>query len=509
MFERLESIYKDISVIEENIKNPKETWSFYTHYKVSYKMIEDILVDFTKKEIKNKFFLEPSNGCGIYTFSLIEYLLHKWFDKKELEDFMNNNLLISELQEDKVLEFEAILRSHYWEYDFNIRKNIGSTLELTIDKAKELLWRDDFVWFDFIIWNPPYGFSDLIAKKNLEKKYKKLPSDIYGLFFIHCYDLLVDWGILSLITPRSFFWIKTFSWLRDILLSDIKEVYICANNIFYNPYNKLCPNIETTITVIEKKANINTYTLKNISLEETIIKGELDKSFCKMFGGVVLWNEFYDNPNKEIIANIFERKKFVMSDIMDSAMWIKTADNNKFISKKKTKKTKKYYKWSSKYSQSFTSEVEWYLDLDFLKQNKLKNTSIPQEKFLTLNKKRIGIPEIGHKWRSCAFIYEDAYVSNSIWIYQKKEGVNNQWLYVLTGLLNSTYYQEISQFYSSWFRIEKHDIDKLPIFFTEEDDIFSEIFNEVNNFYQQGKDKQETIKNIDKTIKHFLINKKE
>lgn len=188
-------------------------------------------------------------------------------------------------------------------------------------------------------------------------------------------------------------------------------------------------------------------------------------------------------------------------------MWIKTADNKRFIIEKDAKNSYPFYKGTTQSRQEYYPwKQEWYLNLFELKENKLKNTAIPQEKFLELSKIRIWVPEIWHNWQTCAFLYKDSYVSNSIWIYELKEWINEKWLLVLLWLLNSNIYKKLSSCYSSWFRIEKHDIDNLPIPIKEWSKLFDEIYNLVKKFIDSKSENENDIDKLNNNI-DFLLRK--
>lgn len=512
----LKDIYKDISDFELNkLKNRKETGSYYTHYAVAYHMIENLLKKKSIKELKKMYYLEPCNGCWIYTFSFIEYLLNRWLDKEAISNILSNNYLVCELQEEVIDKFKLLLQKYYIDNGFNIDTKIrsGSSLTLTLEEVSNI-FEDKINWFDIIFWNPPYWFNDKEAKKNIWEK--DLPNDIYWLFYIHFKKILNEKWKMSFITPKSFFWIKTFKKVRESIIWKITSIEFCDNNIFYNPYNKTSPWIETVIVNIDNQIsthsdfNIYKTSFKNdkTCLENKVERVLLQKN-SKTDCYLLWWIIISDLTRQEIkkITSIKKREVYKVSDLFYSAMWIKTADNKRFIIEKDAKNSYPFYKGTTQSRQEYYPwKQEWYLNLFELKENKLKNTAIPQEKFLELSKIRIWVPEIWHNWQTCAFLYKDSYVSNSIWIYELKEWINEKWLLVLLWLLNSNIYKKLSSCYSSWFRIEKHDIDNLPIPIKEWSKLFDEIYNLVKKFIDSKSENENDIDKLNNNI-DFLLRK--
>lgn len=507
MTERLKKIYYEISLFEkEELTKAKETGSFYTNYSVAYKIVGETLKWKTQEEILKWYFLEPANGCGIFVFALIEYLEESGLSKSEIEDIVNKRLVVVEIQCDIIVKFLELLRKYYLnDYDFSLGVFNASALELTRENIQGFLNAPEFKWFDFIFGNPPYGINDKVAKKRMEKEYGNLPNDIYGLFYIHCYSLLSEKWRLGFITPRSFYGIKTFQAVRNVILWDIISIINCPVSIFKNPISGISPSIETAIAVVEKNTEWKNYSLSKMESDFNVIDfWVVDRSDCVLFWNVVIWSEEIV-WNIWLLRNLVNKRTYNVSDLFDSAMWIKTADNKKFVSThKETPSHYPFIKGTSKYNQSFTTETEGYLSLGELLENKKPNTAIPQDKFLSLWVRRLGVPEIGHNGIVQAFIYADQYPSNSIWIYQVKKNAWEDWLFVLLWLLNSRIYRLFSQLYTSWFRIEKHSIDNFPICIYQDEKVFSDILYEVKRILSWKISVEEWCKNIDGFIEPFL-----
>ena len=86
--------------------------------------------------------------------------------------------------------------------------------------------------FDIVIGNPPYVSTKEITnnEKNLYKFAFGFSDDTYNLFFFKGYDLLNSRGVLTYITPKTFWTTQTKRNLRNLLLSQkINYIFDTAN----------------------------------------------------------------------------------------------------------------------------------------------------------------------------------------------------------------------------------------------------------------------------------------
>ena len=454
---------------KEELKGREEKAAFYTNKEVCDFMIHSLLNNKTKNEILKMKILEPSNWLWIFIFSLFDFLKKQGFDKELLIDFFINNIYTVEIDEEDNKKFLDLVSEYFNCQDKDF-----------LDKIKKHNYNWSFFdyeekWFDLIIGNPPYWLSmkkeKILLSKKLElgKKLSGLSNDSYGLFFLKAHSLLKEHWQISFITPNSFLNNKTFLPLRDMLLQDIETITLCPFNIFDNPFNWLKAWIKTAITTIKKNSKkdyieiIDNQKLKYkkdfvfqidnpIQIKKIDIKSILLKPISIFLS------------DKKILDILKNKKLKRVSDFFESTMWIKTANNRKFILEEKVNNDYlPFYKGTSKETQKYKSTPCWYLNLDFLKSNKSKNTNIPQDRFLNLKVKKIAIPEIWHEGKICAFDYTEWYVSSSIWIFLLKKEDKKFDIDYFLNIFNSELYEKISMVYSNWLRLEKSQIDILPI----------------------------------------------
>jgi len=466
--DKYERLYIYSSIYEkEYLKNNKDKAAFYTNLDVAYSMVKLAFKDYEKEEYTNLKILDPAVWSGIFIFALIKFL------EKDLKLTMN--------------KIEGILNKNVFSWDLDVQ-----TLDFFLFLLKNVLninykntKKEDFFLtknkYDIILWNPPYWLSLKEIKEDLSKNLNLNPSEIsndsYGLFYIKAFSLLKENWTIVFITPWSFLNIKQHYGLRKYIIDDIDTIILLPKNIFKNRITNIQPWIEAVICKIKKnntnkKLKIINNKLENqdwdisifnvdVSSKDNIL--EIKKRDIKNIYHLPL--SFY--LTQDLIDILTNKKLLKVKDFFDSTMWIKTANNKKFISSKKTNEFKdKFIKWTSKEPQSMSFSIYDYIDIEDLKKDRPKNSNIPQEQFLDKWVYKIWIPEIWHKWIITAFKYKEEYVSNSVWIYiPKKEFYSEKFINQSLKIFNSKLYKDLTKIYSNNIRLEKHIIDNLPYIF--------------------------------------------
>lgn len=446
------------------LKDNKKKAAFYTNLDIAYEMVKLSLENINIKDIKSKKIIDPCVWSWIFIVALIKYLdIDLQMNSIDRNNFIKENVFTLDID---------IETSNFYLFLIDILFDIKDFKNHKIQS-----FFDETNKYDIIIWNPPYWLSLNTEKLKLINKHKKLKSlrseisnDSYWLFYIHAFFLLKkEWNI-TFITPWSFLNTKQHYWLRKLIINDLNTIVLLHKDSFKNKITKLQPWIETVICKILKKEN-NTFSIidnRNILYDNEKnfeINKENKKEFLKNDISKIYHIPISYDLNNELIDILTNKKYKLVKDYFYSAMGIKTTDNNKFTSSKKTDKFKdKFIKGTSKEKQEYICNIYDYIDIDSLIKNRPKNSNIPNNKFMDSKIYKIGIPEIWHKWIITAFKYKDEYVSNSIWIYILKEDIYNiDLLDNFVKLFNSKLYKDISKIYSNNIRLEKHVIDNLPV----------------------------------------------
>jgi adenine-specific DNA-methyltransferase len=153
--------------------------------------------------------------------------------------------------------------------------------------------------FDLIVGNPPYF---VIPKQEIDKSYYKYFNgrpNIYIIFIIKSFELLIEGGILAFVLPTNFLNCIYYNPLRKYLADyNILDISV-RNERFLETSQEVC------IFIIQKSAKINdNFVLNkfNITLfktQEDIVKIKklmvntttLSQLGCQLNIGTVVWNE--------------------------------------------------------------------------------------------------------------------------------------------------------------------------------------------------------------------------
>ena len=271
----------DLSALDKGdiIKNPndKDSIDYGNNFKTSHQQplfnktqkeqIQQLISDyFTLTEDKNlkrkeiNDLIEEKIRAKIYKEKLevrgsIDYFFDKYnlTSEEDLEDKLQKGILTS-----KGTEYKAYIANKRRLSELNIIENELISFQTKIERPY-FLWHTYFKdvfdkgGFDIVIGNPPYvstkGVSEDI-KSFLEVDFG-FADDLYNHFFFKGNDILKDKGVLTFITPKTFWTTQTKRNLRDLLLSQHLEYIFDTANPFESAM------VDTCITSFSKIASKN------------------------------------------------------------------------------------------------------------------------------------------------------------------------------------------------------------------------------------------------------------
>jgi len=80
--------------------------------------------------------------------------------------------------------------------------------------------------YDVVLMNPPYGDMPAKTKEYLRKHYPKTHFDYYAAFIEQAIDLVEDGGYVGALTGRTFMFLRSYQWVRRILLKKVAPLQL-------------------------------------------------------------------------------------------------------------------------------------------------------------------------------------------------------------------------------------------------------------------------------------------
>ncbi|WPC13215.1 BREX-1 system adenine-specific DNA-methyltransferase PglX [Riemerella anatipestifer] len=223
--------------------------------------------------------------------------------------------------------------------------------------------------FDVVVGNPPY-----ISTKGVSAEFKKLLENQYGFaddtynhFFFKGNDLLKKGGILSYITPKTFWTTQTKRNLRDLVLSQtVKYIFDTANpfeaamvDTCITSFSKLSPK-ENTIKFLDGSKDLKApdiysiYQSIYIETQNSVIfkPTEYNLKIYDLYGKKVkdLYEKWWDkiSTSKNISKNERELQVYreslkpgdvaLLGCLTEGGQGLATANNGKYIAVRKSSK---------------------------------------------------------------------------------------------------------------------------------------------------------------------------
>jgi len=412
-----------------NVDNYREAVMTYrnAHSKDEKRSMEQLI-----SKIKNDFETEVSNSDKRFL------KLNKL--KGELLSLTNQSSLfeLTKTQKDewnkKVSKLSEEIRKHETEIE-EIKNNkiYENAFEWRFEFPEVLNNEGDFVGFDVVIGNPPYGdqFS-LDAKSYIKKKYKsyQYKFDSYIYFIEQGIEILSNNGYIEFITPILWMTLDNCSSIRSILINenDLKRIFIHGEDVFEEA-------VVNTCSFLTKKAD----PLDKLSLIKNGSEMKVEKS---------TWINSMDNkietrlnPAKKLIIDKIQKLSIPLSEYGEIIQGITPYDSYKGQSKElienrsyhaNYKKDGTYGKWLEGKNVSrylITWDNTWLSYGDWL--------AAPREKRF-FNGERILFREIPGKDRriQASLTNEEYYYGHSISPFKPKDENISKTKYIL-GIVNS------------------------------------------------------------------------
>ena len=146
------------------------------------------------------------------------------------------------------------------------RRFFMNSLEWRMEFPQVLGSDGSFVGFDVVIGNPPY-ISTKGVNSETSKEFMRIygfSDDTYNHFFFRGHELLKEGGVLSYITPKTFWTTQTKRNLRDLLLSEqLNYIFDTAN-----PFEAAM--VDTCITSFTKLPFVEGHSLQFLDGSEDI-----------------------------------------------------------------------------------------------------------------------------------------------------------------------------------------------------------------------------------------------
>ncbi len=323
----------------------------------------------------------------------------------------------------------------------------------------------DFIGFDIVIGNPPYGDQFSLEEKSyIKKKYKsyQYKFDSYIYFIEQSLKILSINGYMELITPILWMTLDNCSSIRSILLNenDLKRIFIHGEDVFEEA-------VVNTCSFLTKK----TKPLDNLSIIRNGVEIKVEKS--TWINNLDFRIETRLNPTKKIIIDKIQKHSNPLSDYGEIIQGITPYDSYKGQSKElidnrsyhaNFKKDETYGKWLEGKNVSrylITWKNTWLSYGDWL--------AAPREKRF-FKGERILFREIPGKDRriQASLTNEEYYYGHSISPFKPKDVNIGKTKYIL-GIVNS----RLLSWYSGYIlpnfgkdifpKLNPNDLKDLPI----------------------------------------------
>lgn len=315
----------------KNLGSRKATGSYYTPTVLGNKLCSKL---FSMNECKNRKVLDPCCGTGNFILQLPQEI--------DYRDVYGNDMDAVSV---KIARINYALK-----YCISDRKII----EHHITRRDYLTFTDEKK-YDFIIGNPPWGYTfPEPEKEQLRKRYRSAAGttiESYDMFCEQALCQLKEGGVLSFIVPEAILNVKAHTKIREIMTKNSSFQYI---EVLGNAFDKVqCPCVILQILYTREPISTVGMVVNDGKREFTIQTKRSVNASCFSF---MISDEEYAILNK---LDMLEGKA-TLAGQADFALGIVTGNNKKYISQEKCPNNEMVLKGTDIYKYKFR-KTENYL----------------------------------------------------------------------------------------------------------------------------------------------------
>ena len=315
----------------KNLGSRKATGSYYTPTVLGNKLCSKL---FSMNECKNRKVLDPCCGTGNFILQLPQEI--------DYRDVYGNDMDAVSV---KIARINYALK-----YCISDRKII----EHHITRRDYLTFTDEKK-YDFIIGNPPWGYTfPEPEKEQLRKRYRSAAGttiESYDMFCEQALCQLKEGGVLSFIVPEAILNVKAHTKIREIMTKNSSFQYI---EVLGNAFDKVqCPCVILQILYTREPISTVGMVVNDGKREFTIQTKRSVNASCFSF---MISDEEYTILNK---LDMLEGKA-TLAGQADFALGIVTGNNKKYISQEKCPNNEMVLKGTDIYKYKFR-KTENYL----------------------------------------------------------------------------------------------------------------------------------------------------
>ncbi len=295
--------YKEDVFLYFNSKKQEEKTQIKQRIEIHKNLISDLAEPHDEILVRIRTLRNELQAMGerpnFHTLNGIE--LEKWYDRKDA--------MVKELKEKQAIWDEKnrtiYLKAFEWRYEFpEILDNNGN-----------------FLGFDMVVGNPPYGIElSAIQQETLNKMHQFNTTETAILFVKNGYNLAKPDGFLSYIIPKAYTYASNYEKIRNFTKNELQLLVDCG---------KVWTDVKIEVCIFQLSKNQPKDTYNSLKMVEKlpVFLSKIDKNLIETFG-------FFPNGllQQEIEIGINVRENCQnLNDIADN---IPGVPNQKYITDK-------------------------------------------------------------------------------------------------------------------------------------------------------------------------------